>query len=89
MIWDIDFVFQDISQMNQAEIFVDNVFSFLKSGGKGILIVKIKSIDTVAPDEEVASKQVDYLEKSGLKILEILDISEFEKAHRAILIAKP
>ncbi|MHA1984291.1 MAG: fibrillarin-like rRNA/tRNA 2'-O-methyltransferase [Candidatus Hodarchaeales archaeon] len=88
-VWGIDFIFQDISQMNQAEIFVENVDTFLKPGGKAILIVKIKSIDTVAPDEEVVAKQIEYLEKSGLTILEVLDISEFEKAHRAILISKP
>ena len=88
-VWDVDFVFQDISQMNQAEIFVNNVMTFLKSGGKGLLIVKIKSIDTVAPEEEVVSDQIKYLEKNNLTILEVVDISEFEKAHRAILILKP
>jgi fibrillarin-like pre-rRNA processing protein len=88
LIWNVDFVFQDISQANQAEIFVNNILTFLKSGGKAIFIVKIKSIDTVAPEEEVVAEQLKYLEENNLNILEVIDISEFEKAHRAILVSK-
>ena len=88
-VWFADFIFQDISQINQAQIFIDNVDVFLRPKGKGILIIKIKSIDTVAPEEEVVSDQLTILEKHGLKILEIKDISTFEKAHRAVLVEKP
>lgn len=86
-VWDIDFIFQDISQVNQSEIFVNNIKAFLKPGGKAILIIKIKSIDSNAPEEEIVNSQIGFLEKNGLKILEILNISEFEKAHRAILVS--
>ncbi|MFW9927804.1 MAG: fibrillarin-like rRNA/tRNA 2'-O-methyltransferase [Candidatus Thorarchaeota archaeon] len=87
-VWNADFIFQDISQVNQAQIFVDNVFTYLKHNSKGLFIIKIKSIDAIAPDEEVVTDQLNYLEKSGLKILEMLDISEFEKAHRAVLVQR-
>ena len=40
-----DIVFQDISQRNQAEIFIKNCDMFLKEGGYGLLTVKARSID--------------------------------------------
>ncbi|MHA2363092.1 MAG: fibrillarin-like rRNA/tRNA 2'-O-methyltransferase [Candidatus Hodarchaeales archaeon] len=88
LVWSVDFIFQDISQINQAQIFIDNVQTFLKPGNKSIFVIKAHSIDSTRPVDDVANEQIDALEKSGLKIEEVLDISNFEKAHRAILISK-
>src|SRR3989344_7496290 len=44
-ICEADIVFQDISQKNQAAIFLENCDLFLKNGGYGLLSVKARSID--------------------------------------------
>lgn len=88
-VWVVDFIFQDISQINQAEIFIDNVLAFLKPGGKGIFIIKAASIDSTRPVEEVTKEQIAAVEKAGLVIDQVLDISNFEKQHRALLVTKP
>ena len=41
----VDLIYQDISQRNQAEIFITNVKNYLKNDGIGILMVKARSID--------------------------------------------
>ena len=87
-VFQADFIFQDISQSNQSEIFVDNLAVFLRPKGRAILIIKIKSIDAIAPDEDVVNNQIEFLEKADLKILEHLDISKYEKAHRGVLVEK-
>ena len=84
----VDFIFQDISQVNQSQIFIDNAKAFLKLGCKGIFIVKAASIDSTITAEEVTKDQIYALEKEGFKILEVLDISKYEKEPRAILVSK-
>ena len=49
----------------------------------------LKNYTKYHPEAAKVRNQIDYLEKNELNILEVLDISEFEKAHRAILISKP
>lgn len=84
----VDFIFQDISQVNQSQIFIDNVKAFLKQDGYAIYIVKAASIDSTRSVEEVTKEQVDLLKLEGFKILQIIDISKYEKEHRAILVQK-
>lgn len=84
----VDFIFQDISQVNQTEIFVNNVTAFLKKGCKAIYIVKAASIDTTRSASEVTKEQITVIEQADLKVLQVLDISKYEKEHRAILVSK-
>ena len=41
---EVDFLYQDIAQKNQVEIFLKNLM-FLKKGGYGVLCIKARSID--------------------------------------------
>ncbi|MCK4902856.1 MAG: fibrillarin-like rRNA/tRNA 2'-O-methyltransferase, partial [Thermoplasmatales archaeon] len=41
----VDLIYQDISQRNQAQIFISNVKRYLKKNEVGILMVKARSID--------------------------------------------
>ena len=82
----VDFIFQDISQVNQSQIFIDNSKAFLKKGANALFIVKCASIDSTKSAEEVTKEQVSLLEKAGFEILKISDISKYEKEHRAILV---
>jgi len=83
----VDFIFQDISQVNQAQIFIDNAKAFLKLGGKAIFIIKAASIDTTRQVEDVTAEVIKKVTDSGFKVLETVDISKFEKEHRALFIS--
>ncbi len=83
----VDFIFQDISQVNQAQIFIDNAKAFLKPGGKAIFIIKAASIDTTKTVELVTEEVVDQVMKAGFTVETLADISKFEKEHRALLIS--
>ena len=83
----VDFIFQDISQVNQAQIFIDNAKAFLKPGGKAIFIIKAASIDTTKTVEAVTEDVVGKVKEAGFTVEVIADISKFEKEHRALLIS--
>ena len=83
----VDLVYQDISQRNQAEIFISNVKTYLKKNGSGILMVKARSIDISLNPEEVYDKICSKMKKEELKILKIINLSPFEKDHVAISVS--
>ncbi len=83
----VDLVYQDISQRNQAEIFISNVSRFLKNNCFGILMVKARSVDVSLKPEDAYKIVSSKLKDNGLEILEKLNLNPYEKDHAAILIS--
>jgi len=82
----VDIVYQDISQRNQAEIFIENVNKFLKENGIGIIMVKARSIDVSLNPEKVYEIVCSKLKKNNLKIINKIDLKPYEKDHSAIVV---
>jgi len=81
-----DAMFQDISQRNQAEIFVRNA-QFLKKGGLGALALKTKSISQSEKKEKILEEEKNKLEKE-FDVLQVVDLEPYEKEHYLILVKK-
>ncbi|MBD3361502.1 fibrillarin-like rRNA/tRNA 2'-O-methyltransferase [Candidatus Woesearchaeota archaeon] len=75
----VDFLYQDVAQKNQVQIFLKNL-PFLKKGGLAFLAVKARSIDFAKKPEEVF-QDVEKELKTHLTILQKIDISSFQKDH--------
>jgi len=76
----VDFIYQDIAQKNQIEIFEENVKFFLKKGGEGLIMVKARSIDSTAEPEEVFKQVIKRL-KEKFKVLSHGSLEPFHKDH--------
>ena len=83
----VDFIYQDISQRNQAEIYISNVSRFLRKNGNGILMVKARSIDVSLKPKKAYNIVCTKLENNGIKIQEIIDLAPYEKDHSAFVIS--
>ncbi len=83
---EVDLVYQDIAQRNQAEIFVKNIKKYLKKGGQGFIMIKARSIDVSADTKDIFEKQLKEIELAGLKIEEKVDLRPFDKDHIAVLV---
>ncbi|MEA3457121.1 MAG: fibrillarin-like rRNA/tRNA 2'-O-methyltransferase [Candidatus Thermoplasmatota archaeon] len=83
----VDFLYQDISQRNQSEIFINNVNRYLKKNGQGIIMVKARSIDVSIKPKKIYELITGELKKHKLTIVDIIDISHYEKDHAAIVIS--
>ncbi len=89
-VFEVDLIYQDVSQPDQAQIFGRNSEEFLKSGGIGVIAIKSQSIDVSLEPEEVFSNQIEQLENDfGLKIIENSRIDAYEKKHAVIVVKKP
>jgi fibrillarin-like pre-rRNA processing protein len=80
-------VYQDISQRNQAEIFILNIEKYLKKSRSGILMVKARSIDVSLKPNEAYNIVCSKFEKNNLKIKQKIDLTPYEKDHVAIAIS--
>ncbi len=89
-VFNVDLIYQDVSQPDQAQIFGRNSEEFLKSGGIGVIAIKSQSIDVSLDPKEVFSNQIEQLENDfGLKVLENSTIDAYEKKHAVIVVKKP
>lgn len=80
----VNFLYQDVTQKEQAKIFQKNAEFFLKDGGKGILIIKAKSIDINKPTSEVVREEIEELDNFEIKSK--LKLEPFHKDHIALFL---
>jgi len=76
----VNFVYQDIAQRNQVEIFLENIGMFLKEGGGGLIMVKARSIDSTANPSDVFADAVERLSKN-LKVIAHGDLEPYHRDH--------
>lgn len=77
---EVDCVFQDIAQKDQAEIFLKNCRLFLKQGGFGLLAVKARSIDVTMRPKQIFMDVRRKLERE-ITIVDYRELDPFEKDH--------
>lgn len=83
----VDIVYQDISQRNQADIFIRNCNLFLKKGGYGLLAVKARSIDIKLKPKFIFEEMRKQMEKL-FTVIDYRILEPFEKDHCMIIVKK-
>jgi len=76
----VSWLYQDISQRNQVQIFLDACNAFLEKGCQAVIAVKARSIDFKKPTKEVfaeAKKQIS----SALNVEQEFTLEPFQKDH--------
>ena len=77
---EVDVVYQDIAQRNQAEIFLKNCRQFLKKGGYGLIAIKARSVDVTKKPSEIFKQVRDQISKE-LIIIDERKLDPFEMDH--------
>ena len=78
----VDYVYQDIAQKNQAEIFIKNYRMFLKKEGFAFLAVKSRSVDISRKPKAVFNEIRAKLEQAGdIVIVDYKELDPLEKDH--------
>lgn len=84
----VDLVYCDVAQPDQTEIAIENCKFHLKNGGKLILIVKSRSIDVTKDPKSVFNEEMVKLRNNGFDILQMIDLSPYDKDHALIVALK-
>jgi fibrillarin-like pre-rRNA processing protein len=85
---EINLIYQDVAQPNQAEIAISNSEYYLKKDGIIIIAIKSQSIDSISKSEKVYEQEKKKLEDSGYIILETVDIHRYAANHIVLIVKK-
>jgi fibrillarin-like pre-rRNA processing protein len=80
----VEFVYQDISQRNQADIFVRNMHAF--EAEHGVLMVKARCIDVTEDPQKLFADVRRHLASSNLDVKKVIDIGKYSKDHAAFIV---
>lgn len=80
---DIDTVYADIAQPDQTEIVLSNCSAYLTRGGALLLVIKVRSIDSLAPTEDVIEEETAKIRKN-FHILQTVDLAPYDKHHAMV-----
>jgi fibrillarin-like pre-rRNA processing protein len=82
-----DFLYQDLAQPNQGEIFCWNAKAYLCRGGSGLLMMKSRSVDVSRVPDAVFAEERQRLERTGINVDQTLDLEPFDKDHMALAVS--
>ncbi len=84
MVTEVDMIYQDVAQRDQAEIAIRNADIFLKKGGLLMLIIKSRSIDSTKKANNVIN---DEIRKLGdvFNIKEMMNLEPFHSDHASVI----
>jgi len=85
LIENVDVVYCDIAQPEQAKVLVDNSELLLRGGGYVLIAIKARSIDSTREPEEVFKEQIDLLKHRGLNILAVVSLEPYDRDHLMVL----
>ena len=84
---EVDFIFQDVAQRNQIEIFLKNIDLYLKEGGFAAIAVKARSVDVSKKPAQIFEMAKKELEKH-LTIVDYRTLEPYQKDHAMFIVKK-
>lgn len=85
---DVELIYQDVAQPQQAKIALENSSYYLKDEGILIIAIKSQSIDSIQKSEHIYAQEKKILEKAGYKIIESVNIHKYAANHIILIVKK-
>ncbi|RLE38905.1 fibrillarin-like rRNA/tRNA 2'-O-methyltransferase [Candidatus Woesearchaeota archaeon] len=82
-----DFLYQDVAQRNQIEIFIKNI-ELLKKKSFAMLALKAKSIDISRKTEQIFDQAKSQLKKENINIIQSFTLDPYQRDHMFFLCKK-
>jgi len=80
----VDFLYQDVAQRQQAAIFIENARATLAPSGRGILMLKVRSVTQRQPSAAILRAARSTLTAARLTVLHESGLAPFSQEHVAI-----
>jgi fibrillarin-like pre-rRNA processing protein len=87
LVGEVDVLYQDVAQRDQAQIFMKNA-SLTGGSTIGILMVKSRSVDVAAPPERVFHDEMRALRAGGIKVLSVVRLEPYQGDHAAFILER-
>jgi len=81
----VDVVYQDIAQRDQERVFLSNTRLLLRPGGRGLLMLKARSVSSSERPEETFRRVLSALESvPSIAVLERIRLEPYHRDHLAL-----
>ena len=77
----VDIVYQDVAQPDQARILHDNVAAFCSYGAWALIAIKARSIDSTLDVRQIYNREISKLDELGLEVIDRIDLEPFDRDH--------
>ncbi len=84
----VDFLYQDLAQRNQAEVFLENASSCLVRDGSGMLMLKVRSVTQRKPTAAVVADTRELLTRQGWSVVDQRALGPFSRDHVALVLRR-
>jgi len=81
---EVDGLYADVAQPEQASIVADNASMFLRDGGWLLLAIKARSIDVTAEPSEIYKHEMNVLQSRGFEIVDVVHLEPFDRDHAMV-----
>jgi fibrillarin-like pre-rRNA processing protein len=85
---EVDLVYQDVAQRNQAAIFTENARACLRPGGRGLLMLKVRSVTQRRPATAIVREARAELGRGGCTVDLEVPLPPFSREHVALLVRR-
>ncbi len=82
---EVDAIYCDVAQPEQARILADNANFYLKNEGGALLAVKARSIDSTRDPKKIYAQEANVLRNRGFRVERTIQLQPYDKAHAMIL----
>jgi len=85
LVEEVDGVYCDVAQPEQARILADNAEMFLKIGGYSLLAIKGRSIKSTGDLAKIFDREIGILKRQGFKVEKTIPLKPYDRAHVMVL----
>jgi fibrillarin-like pre-rRNA processing protein len=82
----VDFVYCDIADPQEVEVFIRNCKRFLKANFYGAVAIKSRSIDVIKSPRQVYKEAMEKLKENGFEIVDFVTLDPYQKDHIFIVV---
>ncbi len=84
----VDVIYCDVAQPEQARVLADNADAFLVNQGWVMLAIKAQSIDVTKEPSIVYEREIAVMESRGFRVSEVVYLEPYDKAHIMVVAQK-
>jgi len=80
----VDVIYSDVAQPEQARIVADNADLFLKEKGTALMVIKSRSVDVTMEPDDVFKQETDILRRRNFQVVQTVRLEPYEKDHALV-----
>jgi len=84
----VDVIYSDVAQPEQAKILADNADLYLKPDGKALIAIKSRSVDVTMEPVDVFKQEIEVLRQRHFKTAQIVRLEPYEKDHALVAVVR-